>query len=201
MKNKKVLALLVSLVLIVAVVLPGTLAVSSDQDGVDGSFTVPEEPAAPIDPEQPVDPEQPEQPVVEQPEQPVVEQPEQPVTEQEIPVEEPVVITHLDTCLEDCTGEECACGCHLFDKIMKCETQDALEILIAETPDEYFVWLTDEQLQTIEAHVKSLETIPLPAIVLENNIEESTVQSEIFHPTVNYAFVAPFGAPVTGGQG
>ena len=40
MKNKKVLALLVSLVLIVAVALPGTLAVSSDQDAVNSDFTV-----------------------------------------------------------------------------------------------------------------------------------------------------------------
>lgn len=40
MKNKKVLALLVSLVLIVAVALPGTLAVSSDQDAVNSGFTV-----------------------------------------------------------------------------------------------------------------------------------------------------------------
>ena len=40
MKNKKVLALLISLVLIVAVALPGTLAVSSDQDAVNSGFTV-----------------------------------------------------------------------------------------------------------------------------------------------------------------
>ena len=44
MKNKKVLALLVSLVMIVAVALPGTLAVSSDQDTADSEFTVANEP-------------------------------------------------------------------------------------------------------------------------------------------------------------
>ena len=80
MKNKKVLALLVSLVLIVAVALPGTLAVSSDQDAVNSDFTVdtaspaPETQETTGEPEQPIDPENPEQP--EQPETP--EQPEQP---------------------------------------------------------------------------------------------------------------------------
>lgn len=62
MKNKKVLALLVSLVLIVAVALPGTLAVSSDQDAVNSDFTVDTASPAPETPEQPVDPENPEQP-------------------------------------------------------------------------------------------------------------------------------------------
>ena len=231
MKNKKVLALLVSLVLIVAVVLPGTLAVSSDQDGVDGSFTVPEEPVAPIDPEQPVveqpeqpvveqpeqpaveqpeqpaveQPEQPvveqpEQPVVEQPEQPVVEQPEQPAMEQETPEEEPVVITHLDTCLEDCTGEECACGCHLFDKIMKCETLDEIWALFDAASEEAINALTDEQNAQIDAKIEALEPAPVPAVVIEQT-KETTVPSEIVYPTVNYTNVAPFGAPATGGQG
>lgn len=68
MKNKKVLALLVSLVLIVAVALPGTLAVSSDQDAVNSDFTVdtaspaPETQETTGGQEQPIDPENPEQP-------------------------------------------------------------------------------------------------------------------------------------------
>ena len=66
MKNKKVLALLVSLVLIVAVALPGTLAVSSDQDAVNSGFTVDTATPAPDTQEltggqeQPIDPETPE---------------------------------------------------------------------------------------------------------------------------------------------
>ena len=40
---------------------------------------------------------------------------------------------------------------------------------------------------------------PLPAIVIEES--EPPVESEVYRPTVNYACVAPFGAPVTGGQG
>ena len=90
MKNKKVLALLVSLVLIVAVALPGTLAVSSDQDAVNSGFTVDTASPAPETPEQPVDPENPEQPETpEQPEQPVVPETQEITGEPQTPAEVP----------------------------------------------------------------------------------------------------------------
>ena len=107
---------------------------------------------------------------------------------------------HLETCGENCTGEDCECPCHLFDKIMACTTQEALEDLIAETLEEYFGLLSDEQIQKIDAHIKSLETVPLPAVTIANDAAEGTVQSEIARPTVNYTYVAPFGNPVTGGN-
>ena len=107
---------------------------------------------------------------------------------------------HIGTCSDDCTDEACECGCHLFDKIMACTTQEALEDLIAETPEEYFGFLSDEQIQKVEAHIKSLETVPLPAVTIENDAIEETVPSEIVRPTVNYTYVAPFGDPVTGGN-
>ena len=107
---------------------------------------------------------------------------------------------HIEGCSDDCKAEDCKCACHLFDKIMACTTQEALEDLIAETPEEYFGLLSDEQIQKIEAHIKSLETVPLPAVTIENDVAEETVPSEIVRPTVNYTYVAPFGDPVTGGN-
>ncbi len=262
MKNKKVLALLISLVLIVAVALPGTLAVSSDQDAVNSDFTVDTASPAPETQEltggqeQPIDPENPEQP--EQPETP--EQPEQPeltctcdpapaegeahkegcplaplsctcdpaplegeehkegcpltctcvsqpltgtIHKEGCPLyvapEAPAVINHIETCLEGCTGEECTCVCHLFERIMACETMEKMEALIAETPEEELKALTEEQIADIEARMEALMPAPLPAIVIEES--EPPVESEVYRPTVNYACVAPFGAPVTGGQG
>ena len=114
--------------------------------------------------------------------------------------EKPADPSHIDTCSDDCTDADCKCPCHLFDKIMACTTQEALEDLIAETPEEYFGLLSDEQIQKVEAHIKSLETVPLPAVTIENDVAEETVPSEIVRPTVNYTYVAPFGDPVTGGN-
>ena len=114
--------------------------------------------------------------------------------------EKPADPSHIDTCSDDCTDADCKCPCHLFDKIMACTTQEALEDLIAETPVEYFGLLSDEQIQKVEAHIKSLETVPLPAVTIENDVAEETVPSEIVRPTVNYTYVAPFGDPVTGGN-
>lgn len=257
MKNKKVLALLVSLVLIVAVVLPGTLAVSSDQDAVNSDFTVDTASPAPETAtpapetqeltggqEQAVAPETPE-PVLTCTCDPAPAEGEahkegcplaplsctcdpaplegephaegcpmtctcvsQPLTgtihKEGCPLyvdpNAPVVISHIETCLEGCTGEECACGCHLFDKIMKCETLDEIWALFDEASEEALNALTDEQNEQIDAKIIALEPAPVPAVVIEQT-KETTVPSEIVYPTVNYTNVAPFGAPATGGQG
>lgn len=265
MKNKKVLALLVSLVLIVAVALPGTLAVSSDQDAVNSDFTVDTASPAPETQEltggqeQPIDPENPEQP--EQPETP--EQPEQPeltctcdpapaegeahkegcplyvapltctcdpaplegeehkegcpltctcvsqpltgtIHKEGCPLyvapEAPAVINHIETCLEGCTGEECTCVCHLYEKIMAAETLDEIWTLFDNASEETINALTDEMNAKIDEKIAALEPAPVPAVVIEQT-KETTVPSEIVYPTVNYTNVAPFGAPATGGQG
>lgn len=268
MKNKKVLALLVSLVMIVAVALPGTLAVSSDQDTADSEFTVANEPVTPTpettldaspapetaspapetqettgEPEQAVAPETPAEvltctcdpaPAEGEPHAEgcplaplsctcdpaplegeehkegcpltctCVSQPLTGTIHKEgcplyVDPNAPVVISHIETCLEGCTGEECTCVCHLFERIMACETMEEMEALIAETPEEELKALTEEQLADIEARMEALMPAPLPAIVIEKS--EPPVESEVYRPTVNYACVAPFGAPVTGGQG
>ena len=243
MKNKKVLALLVSLVLIVAVALPGTLAVSSDQDAVNSDFTVDTATPAPETQETTGEPEQtvvhetqettgePEQTVVpetqettgepETPEQPVVpetpEQPEQPAepvlvctcdpepAEGEahkegcplyVAPEAPVVINHIETCLEDCTGEECTCVCHLYEKIMAAETLDEIWMILDEMSDETYNTMTDGMKAKVDEKIVALEPLPAPEIVVEESTDE-IVPSEIVYPTVNFTNVAPF----VGGQG
>lgn len=219
MTKKKFLTLLLCLVLIVSVTLPTTLALSSDSDGASDEVSLtPEEPGAegeegeepepydgPIDQELPEDPENPENP--ENPDEPVCTcdpQPEEGEPHQlDCPLyEEPEAqdSKHIPTCFDGCEDPLCTCPCHLFDRIMACMTQDELEELIAQTPVEYFELLSAEQMQAIESHISSLETVPLPALVLEDNLDEGTVPSEIVHPTVNFTYVAPFGEPVTGGR-
>ena len=243
MNKKKLFAVVISLALVIAVVLPGTLAVSTDQTSSNGTIEVPTETTtpAPGTTETPA-PEETEAPVetpTEEPAKtctcdpqpaegeahkegcPLYAAPEQPTEEAKtctcdpapaegeahkegcplyIAPEKPAAPSHIDTCSDDCTDAECKCACHLFNKIMACTTQEALEDLIAETPEEYFGLLSDEQIQKVEAHIKSLETVPLPAVTIENDVVEETVPSEIVRPTVNYTYVAPFGDPVTGGN-
>lgn len=218
MKNKKGFALIVSLVLVIGVVLPGTLALSTDQAATNGELTVTEETPTPTPEvtETPTPTEEPkptETPVPSETEKPAETKAPKECTcgaaegeghKEGCPLyvapEKPAAPSHIDTCSDDCTDEECKCPCHLFNKIMACTTQEALEDLIAETPEEYFGLLSDEQIQKVEAHIKSLETVPLPAVTIENDVVEETVPSEIVRPTVNYTYVAPFGDPVTGGN-
>lgn len=204
MKNKKVLALLVSLVLIVAVALPGTLAVSSDQDAVNSDFTVdtaspaPETQETTGEPEQPIDPENPEQPELTCTCDPAPAEGE--AHKEGCPLyvapNAPVVISHIETCIEDCTGEECTCVCHLYEKIMAAETLDEIWAILDGISDETYSTMTDGMNAKIDEKIDALEPAPAPAIVIEQT-QEATVPSEIVYPTVNYTNVAPF----VGGQG
>lgn len=228
MKNKKVLALLVSLVLIVAVALPGTLAVSSDQDAVNSGFTVdtaspapetatpaPEtaspapETASPApetqettgEPEQAVAPEIPE-PVLTCTCDPAPAEGE--AHKEGCPLyaapEAPVVINHIETCLEDCTGEECACVCHLYEKIMACTSLDEVWAIMDAMTDEQWATLSESQFEAFDRLIAALDVIPAPEVPEEEN-DDPQIESKIIYPTVSYTYVAPFGAPVTGDQG
>ena len=105
---------------------------------------------------------------------------------------------HLETCGENCTGEDCKCPCHLFAKLMACKTKEDMEALIAATEKEVLLLLSDTQVAKVEAHMESLMPAPLPPIVIEES--DPPVESEIYTPTVNYTNVAPFVGPVTGGN-
>lgn len=227
MKNKKGFALIISLVLVIGVVLPGTLALSTDQAATNGELTVTEETQTPTPEvtETPTPTEGPkptETPVPSETEKPSeTENPAE--TEKPAETEAPKECTcgaaegethkegcplyvkpvsnaskHIDTCTEGCTGEDCKCPCHLFDRLMACQTLEEIEAIIKATPEDVLKSLSEEQVAQVEAYMDSLMPAPLPAIVIEES--EPPVESEIYRPTVNYTNVAPFGEPVTGGN-
>lgn len=111
-----------------------------------------------------------------------------------------VTSEHIETCLEGCTGEDCECMCHmpsLFERLMATETMEEFEMVVAGATEEELNALSNKEIAEIEDHVIEIEPKPLPAIVLNNTMEE-TVQSEIVYLTLSYTDVAPFGAPVVG---
>lgn len=217
MKNRKGFALIISLVLVIGVVLPGTLALSTDQAATNGELTVTEETPTPT-PEVTETPTPTEEP--EPTETPVPSETEKPA-ETEAPKEctcsaaegeahkegcplyaapeKPADPSHIDICSDDCTDADCKCTCHLMKKIMACKTLEDIWAAFDEASDETVNALTDEQNAQIDAKIEALEPAPAPAVVIEESDEE-TVPSEIVYRTVNYTNVAPFGDPVTGGH-
>ena len=238
MNKKKLFAVVISLALVIGVVLPGTLALSTDQTSSNGTIEVPTETTTPA-------PDTTETPVPEGTEAPAVTPTEEPVktctcdpkpaegeahkegcplyVAPEQPAEAEKTCTcgaaegeahkegcplyvkpvsnaskHIDTCTEGCTGEDCKCPCHLFDRLMACQTLEEIEAIIKATPEDVLKSLSEEQVAQVEAYMDSLMPAPLPAIVIEES--EPPVESEIYRPTVNYTNVAPFGEPVTGGN-
>lgn len=216
MKNKKGFALIISLVLVIGIVLPGTLALSTDQAATNGELTVTEETPTPT-PEVTETPTPTEEP--EPTETPVPSETEKPA-ETEAPKEctcsaaegeahkegcplyaapeKPADPSHIDICSDDCTDADCKCTCHLFNKIMACKTLEEIEAIIKATPEDVLKSLSEEQVAQVEAYMDKLMPAPLPAMVIEES--EPPVESEIYRPTVNYTNVAPFGDPVTGGN-
>lgn len=107
---------------------------------------------------------------------------------------------HAPGCAEDCTGEGCACGCHqpgLYEQLMACASLQELDTVLDAADEAELDALTEEQLAQLEAHIHALEPAPLPAVELQNTTG-TAVPSEIVHPTVSFAQVAPLGEPVTG---
>ena len=215
MKNKKGFALIISLVLVIGVVRPGTLALSADQAATNGELTVTEE-APTLTPEVAETPTPTEEP---KPTETLVPSETEKPAETEAPKECtcgaaegethkegcPLYVKpasdaskHIDTCTEGCTGEDCKCPCHLFDRLMACRTLEEIETIIKATPEDVLKSLSEEQVAQVEAYMDKLMPAPLPAIVIEES--EPPVESEIYRPTVNYTNVAPFGEPVTGGN-
>lgn len=217
MKNRKGFALIISLVLVIGVVLPGTLALSTDQAATNGELTVTEETPTPTPEvtETPTPTEEPkptETPVPSETEKPAETEAPKECTcsaaegeahKEGCPLyaapEKPADPSHIDICSDDCTDADCKCTCHLMKKIMECKTLDDIWAAFDEASDETVNALTDEQNAQIDAKIEALEPAPAPAVVIEESDEE-TVPSEIVYRTVNYTNVAPFGDPVTGGH-
>lgn len=216
MKNRKGFALIISLVLVIGVVLPGTLALSTDQAATNGELTVTEEIPTPTPevtetPTPTEEPEPTETPVPSETEKPAeTEAPKEctcSAAEGEahkegcplyVAPEKPADPSHIDTCSDDCTDADCKCTCHLMKKIMECKTLEEIEAIIKATPEDVLKSLSEEQVAQVEAYMDKLMPAPLPAMVIEES--EPPVESEIYRPTVNYTNVAPFGDPVTGGN-
>ena len=206
MKHKKVFAVIISFALILAMALPGTLAVSADQDTAGSEFTVANEPVTPTPETTPdatpapeVSPEETKEctcdPAPAEGEAhkegcPLYVAPEKP--DEETPA------VHIEGCSDDCKAEDCKCACHLMKKIMECKTLEEIEAIIKATPEDVLKSLSEEQVAQVEAYMDKLMPAPLPAMVIEES--EPPVESEIYRPTVNYTNVAPFGEPVTGGN-
>lgn len=216
MKNKKGFALIISLVLVIGIVLPGTLALSTDQAATNGELTVTEETPTPTPEvtETPTPTEEPkptETPVPSETEKPAETEARKECTcsaaegeahKEGCPLyaapEKPADPSHIDICSDDCTDADCKCTCHLMKKIMACKTLEEIEAIIKATPEDVLKSLSEEQVAQVEAYMDKLMPAPLPAMVIEES--EPPVESEIYRPTVNYTNVAPFGDPVTGGN-
>ena len=216
MKNRKGFALIISLVLVIGIVLPGTLALSTDQAATNGELTVTEETPTPTPEvtETPTPTEEPkptETPVPSETEKPAETEAPKECTcsaaegeahKEGCPLyaapEKPADPSHIDICSDDCTDADCKCTCHLMKKIMECKTLEKIEAIIKATPEDVLKSLSEEQVAQVEAYMDKLMPAPLPAMVIEES--EPPVESEIYRPTVNYTNVAPFGDPVTGGN-
>lgn len=188
--KRKILALLLSLAMLLSVggMVEGTLAVGISVDSTRSSVTLGE-----VDPVVTPTPEA----------EPTVE-PE--VTPEATPETTPDATPAPDTTPAETPTPEVSpettpvAENDLYDRLMACETLEALFALIDETPEEELMQLSESQVADVEAKIAVLEPEPLPAVVIEESSDEP-VPSEIIYPTVNFDEVAPFGDPVVGGEG
>ena len=100
--------------------------------------------------------------------------------------------SHIDTCVEGCTGENCDCSCHelsLFDRLMACTTIEEMDAIFVATDDALLDALSDEQWEQIDAHFAEIAPAPIPALP---TYDDAPVTSEIVYVTKNYDNVAPF---------
>ncbi len=204
MKHNKALIVLLSLVLVLSIAIPTTLAVSLDSTESDETVFVPGETTEPVDETtQPVD-ETTEPEVTETPDEDVpadeTTDPSQPATDEDAPAsEESKELVHAEGCSEDCENEEgtCECDCHksLFDRLMAAETLEEFFAVFESGLDEEFAALTEEQYILLEEKLCSLEPAPAPSVIIPY---DPPVASEIYTPTENYSNVAPFQDPVEG---
>lgn len=214
MKNRKTLCLIISLVLVLGVALPGTLATAISTDDTNSTFSVGtdedklQNSDTPLDdvttdfPSEPVNSDTP----TEAPKAPentegtegtkttettevTTEPTEVPTEVTEPPTEPEKESGHIDTCNEDCTDENCECGCHLFDRLMACTTIEEMDAIFVATDDALLDALSDEQWEQIDAHFAEIAPAPIPALP---TYDDAPVTSEIVYVTKNYDNVAPF---------
>lgn len=199
MKNRKGFALIISLVLVIGIVLPGTLALSTDQAATNGELTVTEETPTPT-PEVTETPTPTEEP--EPTETPVPSETEKPA-ETEAPKE--------CTC-SAAEGEAHKEGCplyaapeldiaKLYSRLMAMQTQEEIVLVLMELSPETIAEFTDEQAAAIEAHYDSLSTTAAVSGDTMTPGDETVVgSSEVRYLTYDFTDAAPFKDPVEGGN-
>lgn len=199
MKNRKGFALIISLVLVIGIVLPGTLALSTDQAATNGELTVTEETPTPT-PEVTETPTPTEEP--EPTETPVPSETEKPA-ETEAPKE--------CTC-SAAEGEAHKEGCplyaapeldiaKLYSRLMAMQTQEEIVLVLMELSPETIAEFTDEQAAAIEAHYDSLSTTAAVSGDTMTPGDETVVgSSEVRYLTYDFTDAAPFMDPVEGGN-
>lgn len=199
MKSKKGFALIISLVLVIGIVLPGTLALSTDQAATNGELTVTEETLTPT-PEVTETPTPTEEP--EPTETPVPSETEKPA-ETEAPKE--------CTC-SAAEGEAHKEGCplyaapeldiaELYSRLMAMQTQEEIVLVFMKLSPETIAEFTDEQAAAIEAHYDSLSTTAAVSGDTMTPGDETVVgSSEVRYLTYDFTDAAPFMDPVEGGN-
>lgn len=199
MKNRKGFALIISLVLVIGIVLPGTLALSTDQAATNGELTVTEEIPTPT-PEVTETPTPTEEP--EPTETPVPSETEKPA-ETEAPKE--------CTC-SAAEGEAHKEGCplyaapeldiaELYSRLMAMQTQEEIVLVFMKLSPETIAEFTDEQAAAIEAHYDSLSTTAAVSGDTMTPGDETVVgSSEVRYLTYDFTDAAPFMDPVEGGN-
>lgn len=199
MKSRKGFALIISLVLAIGIVLPGTLALSTDQAATNGELTVTEETPTPT-------PEVTETPTP---------------TEEPKPTETPVP-SETEKPAETEAPKECTCsaaegeahkeGCplyaapeldiaKLYSRLMAMQTQEEIVLVLMELSPETIAEFTDEQAAAIEAHYDSLSTTAAVSGDTMTPGDETVVgSSEVRYLTYDFTDAAPFKDPVEGGN-
>lgn len=93
-------------------------------------------------------------------------------------------------------AEDCPLYKTLFDRLMACKTLDAFCDLLESATEAEYSLLTEEQMEKLTAHLTALMPEPDPPVVIEENVEPDTVESDVelgqpVTPAVDYTNVAP----------
>lgn len=102
----------------------------------------------------------------------------------------PETPAHIETCSDTCTTEGCKCPCHLYNKLMAAKSIEEMDAIFVATDDALLDALSDEQWEQIDAHYAEIAPAPIPA--LPTYEDDAPVTSEIVYVTKNYDNVAPF---------
>ncbi|MGN0770223.1 MAG: VWA domain-containing protein [Christensenellales bacterium] len=194
MNKKKVFAIVISLALIIAMTLPGTLAISNDQDSATGELAVTNEPAAPTPEVSETPAETPTAETTPAPEEtPEGETTPEPGSETNpAPTSKPEVTpegeaAHIEGCSDGCTAKVCACTCHTVPDL-------TAEDFTSMTDEELYAYVkqfsTDEEL---EAFLKQLPEERLNSLIAYAQAQDPAVVPE----TVVFTDAGPFMPAVT----